>query len=87
MNFFSNNKITIIILSAGLIIVIAVLFFPNLFGVKITQVIRQDSEITQITTQSKDTSIESIQKDLEKTDVENIEREMDSIEKELNAVI
>ncbi len=87
MNIYSNNKIVILILSAGLIILISVLFFPNIFGRKIAQPIREDSEIVQIKTQSKDTSVDSIQNDLNKTDVENIDKEMDSIEKEIDTSI
>jgi len=84
---FTNTKTTIIILSAGLVIFIAILFLPNLFGSSISNISRttKNPEITAINTQSKDTTTESIKKDLEATDVTNLYQELDSIEQEINA--
>jgi uncharacterized protein YxeA len=87
MNLFSNKKITIFILSAALIILISVLFFPNLFSNKTTPTSRESAEVTEIKTQSKDTSLESIKNDLDKTNVDGVDKELESIEKEINTAI
>lgn len=87
MNLFTNKKVTIFILSAALIILISVLFLPNLFGDRETSTTKEGAEITEIKTQSKDTSLESIKNDLDKTNVEDVDKELDSIEKEINTAI
>lgn len=87
MNLFTNKKITIFILSAALIILISVLFFPNLFGKKTTSTAKEGAEITEIKTQSEDTSLESIKNDLNKTNVDGVDKELKSIEKEINTAI
>jgi hypothetical protein len=87
MNLFLNKKITILVLSAGLLILLVLLYFPSFFGNRSIPNVKESNELTQIKTQSKDTSLESINNDLDKTNVENIDKELDSIEKEIDTAI
>ncbi len=87
MNLFSNKKTAIFVLSSGLVILIALLFFPNLFASRKPLGSRESAEVTQIKTQSKDTSLDSIKNDLDKTSVDNVDKELDSIEKEIDTSI
>ncbi len=87
MNIFENKKNFILILSSILLIVIALLFIPGLFRAKFKPAIETDTEITQIKSQAKDTSLESIKKDLDNTKLDDIDRELNLIDKELNASI
>jgi len=79
----------IFVLSAGLLVLIVLLLFPNIFNreVAIKKVVKDDPEITMIKNQSKDTSIDSIKEDLEKTELDNIDSEFDLIEEEINAAL
>lgn len=87
MDIFNNKKVSIIILSSGLLILIVLSIFPNIFGRRIIPTKKESAEISQIRTQSNDTSLDSIKKDLDNTDVSNLDKELDSIEKEINAAI
>lgn len=79
----------IFILSAGLLVLIVLLLFPNIFNREITvkKIVKDDPEITMIKNQSNETSIDSIKEDLEKTELDNIDSEFDLIEEEINASI
>ena len=87
MDIFNNKKVAIIILSSGLLILIVFSIFPNIFGRRTIPAEKENTEITQIKTQSNDTSLDSIKKDLDNTDVSNLDKELNNIEKELNAAI
>ncbi len=87
MNIFQNKKLAIVILSSALLIIIGILFIPNLWGKKVNIINKENPEITQIKSQSQDTSLDSIKKDLNNTDIDNVDRELNSIDKELNASI
>lgn len=87
MNLFENKKNFILILSVMLIVVIALLFFPGFLKPQYNKSASGDAEITQINTQSSDTSLESIKKDLNSTELDNIDKELNLIDKELDAAI
>ena len=85
MNLFQNKKLAIILLSSVLIILIALMFIPNLMGNRLQKLPAESTEIIKIRTQSSDTSLDSIENDLDNTDIENIDQELNSIEKEIDA--
>ena len=90
MNIFENKKTLIFILSAVLLIFIALLFFPG-FLIPVVkpaiQNIQTDAEVNQINTQSKDTSLDAIKKDLDNTKLDDVDKELNLIDKEINAAI
>ena len=87
MDIFNNKKVAIIILSSGLLILIVLSIFPNIFGRRTVPAEKENAEITQIKTQSNDTSLDSIKKDLDATDVNSLDKELNGIEKEINAAL
>jgi hypothetical protein len=90
MNIFENKKVLIFVLSAVLLIGIALLFFPGFLKPVVKPVanrIQTSAEINQINNQSKDTSLDSIKKDLNNTKLDDADKELNLIDKEINAAI
>ena len=79
----------IFVLSAGVLVLIVLLLFPNIFSreIVVKKLLKDDPEITLIKSQSSDTSIDSIKEDLEKTELDNIDSEFDLIEEEINVAL
>ncbi len=83
-----NKKSVIIVLSCILIVTIVLFIFPDIFAFRKSQYLGSgDAEISQIKSQSKDTSLDSIKKDLDDTDLTEVDRELKSIENEMGSSI
>lgn len=80
---YLTKKSTIFALCVGLLILIVYLFLPNFFGKKNNTTPTQSAEIMQIKTQSSDTSVDSIKKDLDATNMNNLDAELNDIQTQI----
>jgi len=82
---YLTKRTTIFALSVALLILIVYLFLPSYFATKkMALAPKENAEVAKITTQSNDTSLDSIKKDLEATNVSDLDMELNDIQKELD---